>query len=376
MEPQELIEFMRIKEYRFVRDLGEGACGRTVLLRDESVGIELVCKKFTPIDDSDKPKYFENFRREIQLLYDVYHANVCRIFTHYLYPEHYAGYILMEYVPGNTIADYVKIKPDTLLSVFLQTIEGFAHLQGKGILHRDIRPENILVRSTGEVKIIDLGFGKAAPTPSLFKKSVSLNWAFERPAEFHDEVYDFRTEIYFVGRLFEWIVNDLKIEEFKYAPVLHRMTTRNQRERTSSFSAVLDECQQIEFSRRVFSDDQKTRFRAFTNEVCEFVSGFTIGTTLSDDIMTIVQSLKEVYESSALDEEVADPHSVIRALATGGYKYRRGRSITVDVLLSFIRLIEQAAENERKLILSNLHSRLNAIEKYWQSPPSSDDIPF
>jgi serine/threonine-protein kinase len=68
------------------------------------------------------------------------------------------GYILMEYVQGMNIVEYLEIHPEEINEVFFQVVAGFAHLEENDILHRDIRPANILVTDDGTVKIIDLGF--------------------------------------------------------------------------------------------------------------------------------------------------------------------------------------------------------------------------
>jgi len=73
-------------------------------------------------------------------------------------------------------------------------------------LHRDIRPANILVDNSGTVKIIDLGFGKQIRATKDFDKSLSLNWWCAVPKEFGLGLYDFSTEVYFVGKLFEDLI--------------------------------------------------------------------------------------------------------------------------------------------------------------------------
>lgn len=132
-----------------------------------------------------------------------------RVFNYYLYPEQLAGYILMEYVDGSDVSDYLRDNPQNVNETFLQTIAGFRYLESNGILHRDVRPGNILVRADGAVKIIDLGFGKRVQMPEDFDKSISLNWWCQPPAEFSRNLYDYRTEVYFVGKLFENIIHTI-----------------------------------------------------------------------------------------------------------------------------------------------------------------------
>ena len=243
----EIIEFIRKKDYVFVKELGQGACGKTVLLRDDIIEENFVCKKYSPAFDEDKEILFRNFVEEIKLLHVVYHLNVVRVFSYFIYPAQHAGYILMEFVEGHDIEEYLKEHPENINDVFLQTIEGFKHLETNNILHRDIRPLNLLVRDDGTVKIIDFGFGKKIVYESDFDKSISLNWWCTPPDEFNDQIYDFKTEIYFVGKLFEKIITEYGIEHFKHSDTLNQMCQRNPNNRIKSFFDVNKEIQKNKF---------------------------------------------------------------------------------------------------------------------------------
>lgn len=155
-----IIQFIRTKDFKFIEKIGQGGTGRTVLLEDEIINERFVCKKYSPYFEDHKKLFFNNFKDEIKLLHLINHKNVVRVFNYYLYPEENTGYILMEYIKGNKISDFLKENPDKLDDVFRQTINGFQHLEKSNILHRDIRPDNILISKDGIVKIIDFGFSK------------------------------------------------------------------------------------------------------------------------------------------------------------------------------------------------------------------------
>ncbi|MCY3023463.1 MAG: protein kinase [Planctomycetota bacterium] len=123
--PQDdIIKFIRRKDYRFVKELGQGACGRTLLLHDDQIDEDFVCKKFTPHAEEDRAALFANFVREIKILHQVYHDNVVRVFNYYIYPEICTGFILMEFVEGTDVEDYLGESPEMANEVFLQTISG------------------------------------------------------------------------------------------------------------------------------------------------------------------------------------------------------------------------------------------------------------
>jgi eukaryotic-like serine/threonine-protein kinase len=77
-QQDDVISFLRKRDYKFVRELGQGACGRTVLLYDDQIDEHFVCKKYVPFSESQREILFSNFVRELKLLHQVHHANVVR----------------------------------------------------------------------------------------------------------------------------------------------------------------------------------------------------------------------------------------------------------------------------------------------------------
>lgn len=157
-----IIKFLRKKDFQYIKELGQGGFGKTVLLHDREIDEIFVCKKYSPIIPSQQAEFFQNFVQEIKILYQLNHPNIVRVFNYYLYPERQTGYIVMEYVKGQDIEDHVRKSPENLNRLFAQAIEGFSHLENCNILHRDIRPQNILIGENAALKIIDFGFGKRA----------------------------------------------------------------------------------------------------------------------------------------------------------------------------------------------------------------------
>lgn len=176
MKWKKIIEFLRTKDFKFIRNIGQGGTGKTVLLKDEYINESFVCKKYSPYYKEHRDAFFKNFVDEIKILHKLYHRNIVRVFNYYLYPEQKTGYILMEYIQGEDIKGYLQNNPHRLNDIFVQIINGFNYLELNGILHRDIRPENILVSDDGFVKIIDFGFGKEINFDEDFDKSITLNW--------------------------------------------------------------------------------------------------------------------------------------------------------------------------------------------------------
>ena len=374
---ENIVEFVRRRNYVLVRELGQGACGKTVLLRDDVIDELFVCKKYSPYYEDQKQEFFDNFLREIKLLHDVYHQNVVRVFNYHLYPEKLTGYILMEYVNGSEIDDHLRQNPNSVADVFAQTVKGFCHLESRNILHRDIRPMNLMVTSDGTVKIIDLGFGKRVEVADDFDKSISLNWWCEPPNEFSDGSYDFSTEVYFVGKLFEKAIQDLSIEDFQYRSVLRKMCQANPENRFTSFLDVERETLSNKLYEINFWGQELSSYRAFADAITEHVAKIENGTKYSDDPDKIVSKLEAAYKNFMLEDTAPDCAPILRCFLNGGFKYHKS-GFDVACVKNFISLMKSSSDEKSRIILANIQSRLDAIGRYEPQKFSDfdDDIPF
>lgn len=376
---QKIVQFLRTKDYVLERELGRGACGQTVLLRDDVLGQYFVCKKYSPLEGLDRQALFQNFLREIKLLHDLNHPNVVRVFNYYLYPEQLAGYIVMEQVAGMDMPSHLAANPEQINEVFEQAIDGFRHLELKQVLHRDIRDSNLMVSSEGVVKIIDLGFGKRVQSSDDFDKSISLNWWCELPEEFLEGIYDFRTEVYFVGKLFERIIVQNEIDHFKYKDLLSQMCQRSPRDRMASFADVRTAISQNLFLEIDFSAGERGAYRKFADSVTKQLVAVEHG-KFPQDIERLKAGLEAVYRSVMLEEFIPDAAVVLSLLLPGAYRYRKS-GFPVAALRSFVQLLKAASTEKNRILLSNLHCRLNAIDHYVAKPrigfdDMDDDIPF
>jgi serine/threonine protein kinase len=375
MTAQDVVEFVRKKDYLLIKELGQGACGRTVLLRDEAIEEEFVCKKYSPLISAMKEELFKNFVQEIKLLFLLNHPNIVRVFNYYLYPERHTGYILMEHVEGLEIDDYLAMRPEELDKVFLQTIEGFSYLEQRQILHRDIRTQNLMVSSDGNVKIIDFGFGKRIGSEVDFDKSISLNWWCELPQEFSQGLYDFGTEVYFVGQMFAKIIQDKQITDFSHANVLERMVLRDPRNRTSSFSTVQHELSQQEFLQVQFSEAETDAYRSFSSQLVAALTKLESSTKYISDAREVLAKLEDAFKNSMLNEYLTKPGIAANCFLSGTYYYRQNRTIEVEALGKFLHVFRAATTAKRNILLRNLHTRLDAIDRY-EAASFDDDIPF
>lgn len=369
------IEFLRKKDYVLVKEIGQGACGKTVLLRDDVIHEHFVCKKYSPIFNEDKESLFKNFIQEIKLLHLLYHKNIVRVFNYYIYPNLYTGFIMMEYIQGHDIEEYLCMYPQNINNIFLQTIEGFKHLEANNILHRDIRPLNIMVTDTDIVKIIDFGFGKQVTFDSDFKKSISLNWWCIPPEEFKEQIYNFRTEIYFVGRLFEKIITDYEIKYFQYLNILNKMCSMQPYDRPESFNNILNDIQSEKINEIEFDDGELLAYREFSERLYNIVLEIHKEAKYYSDTDRLLLQLDHLYKSCMLEEYVPKTNNLIKCFINGGYKYYTKKNFPVDTLKDFILIFKNNHKEKQNIILSNLQTKLDSIPKIQEFTPE-ENVPF
>lgn len=373
---KDIIEFPRSKDYKFEKSLGQGACGLTVLLHDPTIDEKFVCKKYAPIYEEYREELFVNFIREIKFLYKLNHPNIVRVFNYYLYPDKKLGYIIMEYIQGCDIYEYLKEKPENINEIFNQVISGFCHLEQSNILHRDIRPLNILVGDDGIAKIIDFGFGKSVDSNENFDKSISLNWWCETPIDFDNSIYDFSTEVYFVGKLFEKIILEVDIQDFKFKNILQNMCKKDPDHRIKSFIDIQKELFNNKFSTIDFDYFELTSYRKFASSFSASISKVEYNIKFHD-VDKVQQKLEDCYKRVMLETEIPSAQLLIDCLLNGAYYFKKNYLFKVDTLKSFIDLLRQSSKEKKNIIISNLQSRIDAVEHY--STPDMDfdaDIPF
>jgi len=371
----EIIKFIKQKDFKFKKKLGNGACGQTILIVDETIGEEFVCKKYLPIYEDYRVELFKRFIDEIKILYRLNHENIVRIFNYYLYPTLYSGYIIMEYIEGCSIDLFIKKHPDKINDIFEQIVRGFAYLCENKVLHRDIRNSNIMVTKNGVAKIIDFGFSKEIVSTSNAEKSLSLAWWCTLPDEFKNNTYDFRTEVYFLGKLFEQLISDNNIDGFKYKSILKTMLYQDPSLRVDSFLKINNLILSNQFAEMNFSEEEKIIYRDFSCSLKTAISSITSDSTYENDIEKLIRSLDDTYRKNMLEECVQDESSVISAFIKGVYYWKNKQNFEVDKLFSFLEWFKNSNKEKRTIILSNMYSKLDTVPRS-RHEIVNDDVPF
>ena len=189
-----------ISHFQIVKKLGQGGMG-VVYLADDLVLGRKAAVKILSADYSDNPDFRARFRREAQTGAALNHPNIVTIYEVGEFEQ--GAFIAMEYVDGESLA--VLIAREQLyfkkaLEITIRICQGLQRAHQAGIIHRDIKPGNIMLDREGQVKILDFGLAKLLGDTGLTKKSMIMGTPhYMSPEQTKGETLDYRTDIFSLG---------------------------------------------------------------------------------------------------------------------------------------------------------------------------------
>ncbi|MBA4190753.1 MAG: hypothetical protein C0467_22435 [Planctomycetaceae bacterium] len=154
-----------VKGYELERELGRGGMGSVYLARQLSLDRHVALKVMSNKWAAD-PVFVARFTREAYASAQLSHPNIVQI--HDIGEVGGTRFFSMEYVRGKSLADIVKsqgkLNPETAVGYILQAARGLKHAHDRGMIHRDVKPDNLLLGEHGLVKVADLGLVKTPTT--------------------------------------------------------------------------------------------------------------------------------------------------------------------------------------------------------------------
>ena len=161
--------------YRTIERVGSGGMATVLLAEDERLGRQVAVKLLhaeSPVDTARR------FRREAQLGASLNHPNIVSIYD--IETDEEGVLIVMEYVEGETLRDAIArgpAAPGRALEVLRGVADALDHAHGEGIVHRDVKPANVLLGRDGRVKLADLGIATAVEGTRITKSGTVLGTA-------------------------------------------------------------------------------------------------------------------------------------------------------------------------------------------------------
>lgn len=185
--------------YEIIGKIGAGGMSDVYKAKDNILG-RYVAIKVLKSEFSEDRTFVTKFRTEAQSAAGLEHPNIVNIYD--VGSEDGLYYIVMEYVEGITLKTYIEKKGQLAFkesaSIAIQVARGIEMAHNKGIIHRDIKPQNIIISTEGKVKVTDFGIAKAASSNTV-SADVMGSVHYASPEQARNGFVDCRSDIYSLG---------------------------------------------------------------------------------------------------------------------------------------------------------------------------------
>jgi serine/threonine protein kinase/tetratricopeptide (TPR) repeat protein len=201
--------------YQIIEELGKGGMGRVYKALDTKINEKIALKLIKPEIASDK-KTIERFSNELKFARKIRHKNVCQMFD----LGEYQGthFITMEYVAGGDLKRLIRkmgrLSAGQAISIAKQVCDGLGEAHKHGVVHRDLKPQNVMVDDEGSARIMDFGIARSIEGKSITGAGVMIGTPdYMSPEQVESKETDQRSDIYSLGViLYEMVTGQVPFE--------------------------------------------------------------------------------------------------------------------------------------------------------------------
>jgi len=201
--------------YEIIEELGKGGMGKVYRVEDKKIKEEVALKLIKPEIASDK-KTIARFSNELKMARKIAHRNVCKMYD--LGEEKGTHYITMEYVPGEDLKSFIRraelLSAGKAVFIANQVVEGLTEAHRLGVIHRDLKPQNIMIDEEGNARIMDFGIARAVRGKGITAAGVIVGTPeYMSPEQAEVKEVDQRSDIYSLGViLYEMVTGRVPFE--------------------------------------------------------------------------------------------------------------------------------------------------------------------
>jgi serine/threonine protein kinase/Tfp pilus assembly protein PilF len=201
--------------YNIIEKLGTGGMGAVYRVEDKNISQDIALKLIKSDIASDK-KTIERFRNELKTTRMISHRNVCRMFD--LAETEGTYYITMEYVSGEDMKSFIrrsgKLDIPKAISIAKEVCEGLAEAHRLGVVHRDLKSNNVMIDEEGNARIMDFGIARSQRAKGLTGEGIIIGTPeYMSPEQAEAKHVDHRSDIYSLGIiLYEMVTGQLPFE--------------------------------------------------------------------------------------------------------------------------------------------------------------------
>ncbi|MFH1956907.1 MAG: protein kinase [bacterium] len=245
------------KKYEFLKEIGRGGMGIVYEAVNKKLGKKVALKKMKE-ELAINPRERERFLKEAKRVAELHHPHIVDIYD--IVEEGNDIFLVFEFLDGKTVEQLLalgmKFKVKEAVKVLNQVCEALKYAHGKKIIHRDVKPSNIIVGSAGETKVMDFGIAREAKNTysRLTGKDTSGTLAYMAPEQELGS-YDVQSDIFSVGVcLYEMLAGELPYKGPNFYLQKEKMSYRKIREINpeipQEIESIIEKCLQPEKEKR------------------------------------------------------------------------------------------------------------------------------
>ena len=203
--------------YELMEVIGEGGMATVYKARDKKLN-RLVAVKILKKEFADNTDISQKFKKEATAIANLSDMNIVNVLDVGHEEEDNIDYFVMEFVDGKTLKDIIisngKIGWSTAVTIAIQVAKALDCAHRNGIIHRDVKPQNILITEHGDVKVTDFGIAKSATSSTITNTTTIMGSAhYLSPEQAKGTFIDFRTDLYSLGIvMYEMVTGKLPFE--------------------------------------------------------------------------------------------------------------------------------------------------------------------
>lgn len=205
--------------------IGAGMTSRVFKGLEKKTRTPVAIKVLNPHLNTDRIS-LERFKREIQITRSIQHPHVISIYDLAVKSPPY--FLVMEYVDGKNLKDYIQLHSPlsvpAVLAILAQLLHALSLCHAKNVIHRDLKPQNIMITEQGSVKILDFGIARMTALKDLTQTGTSLGSPeYMAPELFASNSYEPRCDLYAVGVIaFELLTGEIPFQGDTIAVLFHK----------------------------------------------------------------------------------------------------------------------------------------------------------
>jgi serine/threonine protein kinase len=227
------LKIEKLGRYRIEEILGQGAMAIVYKAVDPRIDRTVAIKALnihSGLSEEQAKQFRERFIHEAKLAGKLMHTNIVTVYD--AEEEGEQSYIAMEYVNGKTLEEIIQksieYTPAQKLNIIIQICEGLNYAHKNGIVHRDIKPGNIIVTKDGHPKITDFGIAKAVASSTTVLGTILGTPGYMSPEQITGKAVDHRTDIFSLGTVFyEFLTGEKPFPGKTMTEILYRVVNEN-----------------------------------------------------------------------------------------------------------------------------------------------------